>query len=140
MRKFPAAILALAAAAVPGAALAATVVLTATLSGANETAGGDPAATGAFRVEVDPDAGDFCYTLTVSKLDKPTMAHVHTGAVGANGAPVVTIEVTGAGGDECIAIEPDKLKPILADPAGYYVNVHSAAFPGGAIRGQLVKQ
>ena len=27
---------------------------------------------------------------------------------------------------------------VLADPGGHYVNVHTADFPAGAIRGQLV--
>jgi hypothetical protein len=31
------------------------------------------------------------------------------------------------------------LKPIIANPAGYYVNIHNADFPGGAVRGQLAK-
>lgn len=124
----------------PGAlspALAASVKLGATLSGANEPGGGDADGTGAFSAEVDADSGDLCYTLTASKIGAPTAAHIHTGAAGANGAPVVTIDVTGASGDECVAVEPDVLKPIVANPAGYYVNVHDAQFPAGAIRGQL---
>ncbi|MCW1430026.1 CHRD domain-containing protein [Novosphingobium sp. JCM 18896] len=122
-----------AAAATPlAAAQAASVKLTSTLSGA----GADTDGTGAFAAEVDADAGDFCYTLTVAKIAKPTMAHVHTGAAGTNGPPVVTVDVTGTT-DECVAVEPDVLKAIVANPAGYYVNVHTADFPAGAIRGQL---
>jgi len=30
------------------------------------------------------------------------------------------------------------IKSILADPSGFYVNVHTADFPNGAIRGQLM--
>lgn len=121
------------------AALAAPVVLTASLTGANETAGGDADGTGTFRAEADPATGDFCYTLTAEKTAAPTMAHVHTGAAGADGAPVATLEVTGKG-DDCIAMEPDKIKEILANPAGFYVNVHTADYPKGAIRAQLAKQ
>lgn len=122
---------------VPGAALAAPVVLTATLSGAAETGGGDADGSGSFRAEVDPQAGDFCYTLKVAGIEPATMAHVHQGAEGKNGPPVITIEV---GEDTCIAVEPAKLEPILADPAGFYVNVHNAPYPAGAVRGQLAKQ
>lgn len=126
-----------AAAAMPAAAQAASVKLAATLDGASEPGGGDTDGTGAFAADVDADAGDFCYTLTAAKTSKPTMAHVHTGAAGANGPPVITVDVTGTGGDECVAVEPDILKAIVANPAGYYVNVHTADFPAGAIRGQL---
>lgn len=118
-------------------AMAASVKLAATLTGANEPAGGDADATGTFAAEADADAGDLCYTLTAGKMAKPTAAHIHTGAAGVNGPPVVTIDVTGASGDECVAVEPEVLKPIVANPAGYYVNVHNAEFPAGAIRGQL---
>lgn len=147
MPKLPTAILTLSAAALalaPVAAAAETVVLTASLSGANEvgpngTGAGAPEGNGAFRVEINTDTGDFCYTLYGEKISAPTMAHVHTGAAGSNGAPVITMDVTGKGSDMCIAVEPDKLKPIIANPAGYYVNIHTADFPGGAVRGQLTK-
>lgn len=119
------------------AAQAAAVKLGATLNGASQPAGGDTDGTGAFSVEVDADAGDFCYMLTVAGTAKPTMAHVHTGAAGASGRPVITVDITGPKDDLCIAVEPDVLKAILANPAGYYVNVHTADFPAGAIRGQL---
>ncbi len=62
------------------------------------------------------------------------------GAAGTDGAPVLTLEVTGADGDMCMAAEPDTLKPIVATPEAYYVNVHTADFPKGAIRGQLAKK
>jgi len=128
---------ALACAAIASPAVAAPVVLTATLSGANETGGGDPDGTGSFTVEVDADAGDFCYTIKAAKIATPTMMHVHSGAAGADGPPVVTFTM---GEDTCIAAEPDVLRPIVAEPAAFYVNVHTADFPKGAIRGQLAKK
>lgn len=115
-------------------ALAATTTLVSTLNGANETGGGDPDGSGSFTVDIDADSGDFCYTLTASDIAKATMAHVHSGAAGANGAPVITIDVAS---DECVAVDPDVLKAIVAAPGNYYVNVHNAEFPAGAIRGQL---
>lgn len=124
--------------ALPLAAQAATVKLGATLNGPSETPPGDPDGTGTFVVEIDPDAGDFCFTITSAKIGAPTMAHVHSGAAGTNGPPVVTIDPKGS--DECIAVEPDVLKPIVAAPENYYVNIHNAEYPGGAIRGQLVKK
>ncbi|WP_068074134.1 CHRD domain-containing protein [Novosphingobium lentum] len=124
----------------PASALAAPVVLTATLTGAAETAGGDADGAGTFRAEADPDSGDFCYKLTGDKIAKPTMAHVHTGAAGADGPPLATIDVTGPKDDECVAMEPAKIKDIVANPAGYYVNIHTADYPKGALRGQLAKQ
>jgi len=124
----------LAAIAAPVTALAAETKLAATLVGANEPAGGDAKGKGTFSAVIDADAGDFCYTLTANGIGKPTAAHVHSGAAGADGAPVITIEVAD---DECRAVDPALLKQIVAAPASYYVNVHSAAFPAVAIRGQL---
>jgi hypothetical protein len=127
----------------PLAAEAAPVKFGATLSGANEVGpngpgAGDPDGAGTFAVEIDADAGDFCYTITSAKIAAPTMAHVHTGAAGVNGGLVVTISPKA--NDECVAVEPDVLRPIVAAPEGFYVNIHNAEYPGGAIRGQLVKK
>lgn len=124
----------------PNAALAAPSKLTAVLSGANETAGGDAKASGGFKVELDPETNDFCYSLWTDKPIKATMAHLHSGAAGADGPPVATLEVTGKTSDACLAIDKDKLTPIVENPAGFYINVHTAEFPKGAVRGQLVKE
>lgn len=123
----------------PAAAMAATVKLVATLNGASETGGGDPDGTGRFSAEIDAETGDVCYVLVANQISKPVAAHIHVGAAGTDGAPVVTLEVTGPDGDLCMAAEPDVLKPIVAGPEGYYVNVHTADFPKGAVRGQLSK-
>jgi hypothetical protein len=52
---------------------------------------------------------------------------------------VITLDVTGKDDDECLAVDKEKLDPIVANPSAYYVNVHTAEFPGGAVRGQLAK-
>lgn len=122
-----------------GSALAAPTKLTATLTGAAETPPGKPGGTGGFTVTVDPETNDFCYSLWADGIGKPTMAHLHSGAAGASGPPVITLDVTGKDDDECLAVDKEKLDPIVANPSAYYVNVHTAEFPGGAVRGQLAK-
>lgn len=129
-----------AAATLASPALAKPVTLTATLTGAAQTGGGDADGTGGFKADADDDSGDFCFTLWAEKTTKPTMSHVHIGAAGADGKPVATLEITGKDSDSCIAMEPSLIKEIVANPAGYYVNVHTADFPNGAIRGQLAKK
>lgn len=123
--------------AVSAPAMAEPVVLTAQLDGANETKGGDPDGSGSFSAEIDVETGDVCYVLAVSDIEDAVAAHIHKGATGKDGKPVLTIEVTGEDEDLCIAAEPDMLKEIIAAPAEYYVNVHTADFQAGAIRGQL---
>jgi hypothetical protein len=120
-------------------AIAAPTKLSATLTGASEVAGGDPDGTGGLTATVDPETNDFCYSLWADKIAKPTMAHVHSGEAGKNGAPVLTLEVTGKNNDLCLAADKEKLEPIVTNPAGFYVNIHTADFAQGALRGQLAK-
>lgn len=133
-------VLALVAAAVAfSPALAADpVTLKMALSGAAEVPVGDPDGTGAASVTVDAGKGQVCYTLSVSGIDAATMAHIHKGAVGAAGPVVVPLDPPATGSSKgCKPVAPDVIAAILAAPSDYYVNVHTTAFPKGAVRGQL---
>ena len=90
-------------------------------------------------VVVDPPKQRLCYMFFgVRTTDAPTAAHIHTGAAGAAGGPVVTLQAPADGsGSGCQDIAADLAQALVSNPAGYYVNVHTAQFPQGAIRGQL---
>lgn len=120
----------------PQVALAETVRLAATLSGAGEVAG-DPDGAGVFTVEADPALGDFCYTLSLSKLGKVTGAQVQSNS---DATTLIKLDITGASSDECVAVEPKVLEPIVASPAGYVISVRTADYPNGALRGVLGKK
>ena len=91
-------------------------------------------------VVVDPPKGTVCYLINVAGLENVTAAHIHTGGPGENGPPVVPLE-TPEGGTSggCAQVTAEVSAALLANPGGYYLNVHTRAFPGGAIRGQLLK-
>jgi hypothetical protein len=95
---------------------------------------------GTITVVVDPPKGTACYLMNVSGLQNVTAAHIHKGGPGETGAPVVPLtapEGGTAGG--CAPVTAEVAAALLANPGGYYVNVHTSAFPAGAIRGQLSK-
>ena len=96
---------------------------------------------GNVTVVVDPPKGTACYIINVAGLDGVTAAHIHTGGPGENGAPVVPFEAPEGGtSGGCAKVTAEVSAALLANPGGYYVNVHTRAFPGGAIRGQLASK
>ena len=110
------------------------------LSGAKETdaAGGDTDASGFANIDLTDD--ELCYNIKVNSLDTPaTAAHIHKGPAGVAGPVVATLKTPDANGTSsaCQEISKDLSAAILANPQGYYVNVHNAGFPNGAARGQL---
>lgn len=115
--------------------------LTATLTGSAEVPGpGDSDGRGSAEFRVNPGQGSVCYTVTHSGIDAPTMAHIHTGAAGVAGGVAVPLAVAAGGAIEgCAGITRDQAMALIQSPEGFYVNLHNAAFPGGAIRGQLSK-
>lgn len=131
----PALFLASAVLSVPALAADAGVKLAATLDGKN---GGDANGSGAFAGTADVAAGKLCYTLGAQTTNPPAMAHIHTGEAGKSGPPVVSLKVTAT--QDCVDAPADTLKAIVANPAGYYVNVHTSDHPAGAVRGQLAKK
>jgi len=95
---------------------------------------------GRITVVVDPPKGTACYIMNVTGIEPATMAHIHRGGAGTDGPPVVTLEAPADGSSGgCQPIAADLAQALLANPAGFYVNVHNATFPRGAIRGQLQK-
>jgi CHRD domain len=123
------------------------VQLTATLTGANEVPGpGDTDGAGTASIRTLAGLGQICYLLNVSKITLPaTAAHIHSGAAGVAGPPVVglkppagaTATATTGSSRGCVTTPRALVAAILANPSNYYVNVHTTDFPDGAIRGQL---
>lgn len=131
-------LLTLAAAMTTTPALAADPVpLTATLAGSADS---DADGTGSAKVTVDTTKNEVCYKLTVSGIEPATMAHIHKGAAGVSGPVVVPFDAPTSGSSEgCKPVTAEVSAAIAANPGDYYVNVHNATFPKGAIRGQLSK-
>ena len=115
-------------------------LLTAALSGASEVPGpGDADGTGTARVTVNAGQGLVCYELRVANIEPATAAHIHEAPAGKAGPVVVALTKPDADGvsSGCATVTREFANELAADPADYYVNVHNASFPGGAVRGQL---
>jgi hypothetical protein len=108
---------------------------TVSLDGAQEFPGpGDPDGSGIALLYLDAAASSITWDITVLNIDFPiTGDHIHQGVAGASGPVVINFSGALVGGP---LVDPD-VAAVLANPTGYYVNVHNASFPGGAVRGQL---
>ena len=123
---------------VAGAAHGATKTFKATLDGASEVPPTTSAGTGTATATLDTATRRLIWDVTYSGLTGPAMAaHIHGPANPGQNAPVV-IPFTGS------LTSPIKGSKVLtAAQAGaleagkYYVNIHTAKYKGGEIRGQL---
>src|SRR5262245_2703728 len=134
----------------------------ATLRGFNEVPAKFTAGQGTFRATIDQTARTITFTLTFSGLSgAPLASHIHFAQKDVNGG-VQVFFCDGAGHPACpagtsgtitgtitpadvIATVPDQgiengefdklVQAILAGKT--YVNIHTAQFPGGEIRGQI---
>ncbi len=113
-------------------------ILEAQLTGAAEVPGpGDPNGTGLAEVfGIDDRSKTLCYIVRVFGIDTATAAHIHEGSRNEAGPVVVTL-ATPSDGDSAGCVNTSEAQEILANPGDYYVNVHNAEFPAGAVRGQL---
>ena len=143
-----------------------TVVFTANMSAAQETTpvtGAEANATGTatitFNLTRDASntitAGTANFSANVANMPAGStliLAHIHTGAAGVQGGVLVntglsaaTAITIGANGTatltiNTVSLDVTAINNIIANPAGFYFNVHSAQHPGGVVRGQLVRQ
>jgi hypothetical protein len=78
-----------------------------------------------------------------------TGAHIHPGLPGTNGGVLVSVGLTpgevtfptgsGSLNKTGITMTVDQANSILANPQGFYFNIHTSINPNGAARGQLVR-
>lgn len=121
-----------------GSAQAAMVHYTAKLDGASETPPTDSKGTGTAKVALDTTKKTLTWTVTYSGLTGPaTMAHFH-GPAPVGKAAGVAIPLTPPLASPIKGASPITDAQIADLKAGlWYVNIHTAAHPGGEIRGQL---
>jgi hypothetical protein len=112
----------------------------ATLSGATEVPANTSAGKGTADIDYDAATKKLSWKLTYSGLTGPaTMAHFHGPAeAGKNAAVVVVIPNATSSPVEGSTTLTDAQAADL-EAGKYYVNVHTAANPGGEIRGQVTK-
>lgn len=106
------------------------------LSGSQEVPPVETKATGQSSIKIGDD-GSVSGSVETKGVDG-TMAHIHTGAKGKNGPPIVTLE-KGPDGKWMVPsgakLSAEQRK--MHDAGELYVNVHSAMHKGGEIRAQL---
>ena len=140
------------------------LVFSATLSGREETPLVPSATTGAYTMSFNTQKTEVSFALSVWNGEDITMAHLHCGARGVAGPVVATLMTTtetsgqdvhgvlaagvlrdtsvvgqGAATTSC-AYNTRNLNDLFAqaNAGNIYVNVHSAQYPSGVIRGQLI--
>jgi hypothetical protein len=115
--------------------------LSTNLTGEAEVPGpGDPDGRGKAKLRFDVRDHEICYKLNVSRISPATAAHIHIGTADVAGPVVVHLQPpTDGSSNACTVVDRDLVKEIIRHPERYYVNVHNADFPAGAVRGQLSK-
>ena len=115
------------------------------LSGASEVPVANSADRGHVVVRLNAKTLKVCWSFSALRLTAngalataPTAAHIHVGAASVAGAVVVPLGATYSR-KGCTTATKVLIDAILANAKGYYVNVHNASYPAGAVRGQLKK-
>lgn len=113
---------------------------TATLNGGQEVPATSSTATGTASVSLNAAKTQALVSIDWTGLTgNASAAHVHSATAGTNGPIICDLSPAAAASGSVV----DKLCPLTAPQAtalesdGLYINVHSAMFPDGEIRGQL---
>jgi hypothetical protein len=110
------------------------------LTGEAEVPPGDADGIGRAKILLHQQRSQVCWFIRVRKITLPaTAAHIHFAPAGVAGDIVVPLSAPDARGQArgCISADPVLIAAIAENPEQYYVNVHNADYPAGALRGQL---
>lgn len=128
------------------ATMTSTVTLTVKATGmdvsmaSNKKMGGAKTGSATGKFVLDTKKNTLCYSVTTMGLTGIAEAHIHAGAMGVDGSDVVGLTPAkfNAKAATCVKVAPKVLGDIAMNPSMYYLNVHTAKYPDGAVRGQLV--
>ncbi|MDQ3778889.1 MAG: CHRD domain-containing protein, partial [Actinomycetota bacterium] len=109
-----------------------------------------PGGTGTAELTLNP-GGKICYVLDVTLTragDVPAEpapgignAHIHTDATGGIAVPLdASFASLGDGryvAADCVRMDKEAVREVLANPTDYYINIHTVFFPAGAVTGEL---
>ena len=115
------------------------VIFKAMLKGSDEVPSNTSTATGTTILTFNKDTKKFNAVTTYSGLT-PVAGHIHMAAKGTNG-PVVYpfgVNLSSPITYQSDVLTDEQVKALMDEML--YSNLHTAAFPGGEIRGQLMKQ
>src|SRR5262249_4202750 len=130
------------------AAVSGTIInYAADLKSANEVPPTGSSAFGSAFVTIGTPADTRTWGINTSGIASPTAAHIHGpgGTAGINKGVLIGFATNASqipggrtkGSVSLASLDAGTLNLLLTDPSQFYVNVHSTAFGGGEIRGQL---
>jgi CHRD domain len=111
--------------------------LTAQLRGTNERPAAPASNRGRAEITLRPTTGKVCWDFTITKIDGAgTAAHIHKGRPGVAGPVYIPLGTTFKR-QGCASAPKAKINAVKRNPSAFYVNIHNAKHPAGAMRGQL---
>jgi plastocyanin len=127
---------------VPTTAAVSTGSLFALLTGANEVPATTSSGTGSVTLTLNADTGVITGSWNATGLTSSlTAAHIHRGAPRTSGPIVVPFSnpptTGGSYSTSTSSVDPALIREILANPGGFYVNIHTTNNPTGEVRGWL---
>ena len=116
-----------------------TITLTADLKGANEVPPNASTATGKAEAKLDTETKVLTFTVTYAGLSGPALgAHFHgPSEPGKNAGIVLPFKTVQSPIEGSATLTENQAADLLAGK--WYANIHTAANPGGELRGQMMK-